>query len=245
MGDGGDPDQQQRDQGEHVDGIGHRPEDDHVDVLAVDLLGWRRARRAHEVPDRARRVVPPEPDPAEFVQGAAVPGVQGECPFLMGTRQAQRAGGQAHLAGQEVHIGFARRELTSLARGGVGDVEMLAGQRRLRHAHMGLPQLRCQQARFAGRPQRVGVVAQVNQRVAGQPVRPLVGRVERDRPVGRPDRVDVPLGAQVGAGEQAPGPAAVRFGGHYPRDQRGRLIAAPDIEHRRCAGQFLSEVHTH
>ncbi|HEY6297797.1 MAG TPA: MFS transporter [Streptosporangiaceae bacterium] len=60
----GDPDQDQRDQREHVDRPRHRTQDHHVDVPAVDVLVRSGARRADEVPDRARRVAPPEPDPA-------------------------------------------------------------------------------------------------------------------------------------------------------------------------------------
>jgi hypothetical protein len=99
-----------------------------------------------------------------------------------------------------VHVRLARGQRAGLGGGGAGDVEVLASQRRLRHAHVGLPQVRCQPARLTGGVQSVGVVAEVDQRVAGQPVRPLVRRVERDRPVGRADGVDVPLGAQVGPG---------------------------------------------
>jgi MFS family permease len=64
VGDRGDPDQDERDQREYVDRPGHRAQDHHVDVPAVDVLVRRGASRADEVPDRARRVVPPEPDPA-------------------------------------------------------------------------------------------------------------------------------------------------------------------------------------
>jgi hypothetical protein len=176
--------------------------------------------------------MPPEPDPAELVHRAAVRRVQCQGPFLVGTGLAERASGQAHLAGQEVHVGLVRRQRAGPGRGGVGDVEVMAGQRRLRHAHVRLPEVRCQTARLARRPQRVGVVAEVDQGIAGQPVRPLVGGVECDRPVGGADGVGVPLGTQVRAGQQAPGAAAVRFGGHDAREQRGGLIASPDIEHR-------------
>jgi MFS family permease len=60
----GDPDQDQRDQREHVDRPRHRAQDHHVDVPAVDVLVRSGTRRADEVPDRARRVASPEPDPA-------------------------------------------------------------------------------------------------------------------------------------------------------------------------------------
>jgi len=63
-GDRGDPDQDQRDQREHVDRPRYRPQDDHVDVPAVDVLVRSGAGRVDEMPDRARRVAPPEPDPA-------------------------------------------------------------------------------------------------------------------------------------------------------------------------------------
>jgi hypothetical protein len=193
------------------------------------------------MPDRARRVVPPEPDPAELVHRSAVHRVQGQGLLLMDTRTGQVAAGQAHLAGQEMHIGLVRRQLTCLGRGGVGDAEVLAGQGRLRHADVRLPQVRCQAAGLAGRPQRVSVVTQVDQRVAGQPVRPLVLRVECDRPVSRAGRVGVSLGAQVSAGQQAPGPAVVTIGGHHPGQQRGGLVATPDIEHRRRSRQLLPD----
>ena len=59
-----DPDQDQRDQREHVDRPGHGTQDHHVDVPGVDPLVRRGAGRGHEVPDRADRVVAPQPDPA-------------------------------------------------------------------------------------------------------------------------------------------------------------------------------------
>jgi MFS family permease len=59
-----DPDQDQRDQREHVDRPGHRAQDHHVDVPGVDPLVRCGPGRGQEVPDRADRVVPPEPDPA-------------------------------------------------------------------------------------------------------------------------------------------------------------------------------------
>ena len=64
VADRGNPDQDQRDQREHVDRPGHRAQDHHVDVPGVDPLVRRGAGRGQEVPDRADRVVPPEPDPA-------------------------------------------------------------------------------------------------------------------------------------------------------------------------------------
>jgi MFS family permease len=64
VGDRGDPDKDERDQREYVDRPGHGAQDHHVDVPAVDVLVRRGAGRADEMPDRARRVVPPEPDPA-------------------------------------------------------------------------------------------------------------------------------------------------------------------------------------
>ncbi|MGH3255368.1 MAG: MFS transporter [Streptosporangiaceae bacterium] len=63
-GDRGDPDQDQCEQREYVDRPRYRAQDHDVDVPAVDVLVGRGAGRADEVPDRARRVAPPEPDPA-------------------------------------------------------------------------------------------------------------------------------------------------------------------------------------
>jgi MFS family permease len=83
VADRGDPDQDQRDQREHVDRPRHRAQDHHVDVPGVDPLVRRGPGRGQEVPDRADRVVPPEPDPAQLVHRAAVRGIQREGALLM------------------------------------------------------------------------------------------------------------------------------------------------------------------
>ena len=44
------------------------------------------------------------------------------------------------------------------------------------------------------------------------------------------------------AGHQAPGPAALRFRRHDVRQQRRRLVEPLDVEHRRSARQFLSQL---
>jgi hypothetical protein len=242
VGDRGNPDQDQRDQGEHVDRPGHRAQQHHVDVPAVDALLRGGPGGADEVPDRARRVVPPQADPAELVHRAAVRRVQCQGLLLMLTRLRQPTARQAHLSGQEVHVGLVRGQRAGAGRGLGRDAQALPGQRGLRHAHVRLPVAGREAAGLVGRPQRVREVAQVDQGVAGQPVRPLVGRVEGHRPVGRADRVGVAFGAQVRAGHQAPGPAALRFGRDHPGQQRRGLVEPPDVEHRRCPRQFLPQV---
>ena len=242
VGDRGNPDQDQRDQREHVDRPGHRAQQHHVDVPAVDALLRGGTGGADEVPDRAGRVVPPEPDPAELVHRAAMRRVQRQGLFLVLAGGGQVAARQAHLAGQEVHVGLVRGQRAGPGRGLGRDVEALSGQRGLRHAHVRLPVAGREAARLVRRPQRVRVVAPVDQGVAGQPVRPLVGRVERHRPVGRADRLGVAFRAQVRAGHQAPGPAALRFGRDHPGQQRGGLVETPDVEHRRSPRQLLPQL---
>ena len=78
-----DPDQDQRDQREHVDRPRHRAQDHHVDVPGVDPLVRRGPGRGQEMPDGADRVVPPESDPAQLVHRAAVRGIQREGALLM------------------------------------------------------------------------------------------------------------------------------------------------------------------
>jgi hypothetical protein len=239
VGDRGNPDQDQRDQREHVDRPGHRAQQHHVDVPAVDALLRRGPGGADEMPDRARRVVPPQADPAELVHRAAVRRVQCQRLLLMLAGLHQLTTGQAHLAGQEVHVGLVRGQRAGPGRGLGRDARSLPGQRGLRHAYMRLPVAGRKAAGLVRRPQRVREVAQVDQGVAGQPVRPLVGRIEGHRPVGRADRLGVAFRAQVRPGHQAPGPAALRFGRNHPRQQRRGLVEAPDVEHRRGPGQLL------
>jgi hypothetical protein len=238
VSDRGNPDQDQRDQGEHVDRPGHRAQQHHVDVPAVDALLRGGPGRADEVPDRARRIVPPQTDPAELVHRAAVRRVQCQGLLLMLTRLGQPTPRQAHLAGQEVHVGLVRGQRAGLRRGLGRDAQALSGQRGLCHAHVRLPVAGREAARLVGRAQCVREVAQVDQGIAGQPVRPLVGRVQGHRPVGRADRIGVAFGAQVRAGHQAPGAAALRFGRDHPGQQRRGLVEPPDVEHRRCPRQL-------
>ena len=184
------------------------------------MLAWRGPRRADEVPDRADRVVPPQPDPAELVHRAAVRRVKGERALLVVPRAVQVAARERHLAGQEVHVGLVRREPARLGRGGGGERRAAPAASAACATHTWV----CQYAgreppRLRRRPQRLGVVAQVHQRVGGQPVRPLLGRLDRRGPVGGLDRLGEPVGAQVRAGEQAPGPAAARLGGDQPGEQ--------------------------
>ena len=239
VGDRGYPDQDQRDQCEHVDRPGHRAQQHHIDVPAVDALLRRGPGGADEVPDRAGRVVLPEPDPAELVHRAAVRRVQCQGLLLMLTGLHQPTTGQAHLAGQEVHVRLVRGQRAGPGCGFGRDTRALPGQRGLRHAYVRLPVAGREAARLVRRPQRVREVAQVDQGVAGQPVRPFVGRVEGHRPVGRADRLGVAFRAQVRPGHQAPSPAALRFGRNHPRQQRRGLVEPPDVEHRRGPGQLL------
>jgi hypothetical protein len=242
VGDRGNPDQDQRDQREHVDRPGHRAQQHHVDVPAVDALFGGGPGGADEVPDRAGRVVSPQADPAELVHRAAVRRVERQGLFLMLPGLRQLPTGQTHLAGQEVHVGLVRGQRAGPGRRLGRDVQALPGQRGLRHAHVRLPVAGREAARLVRRPQRVRVVAQVDQGVAGQPVRPLVGGVEGHRPVGRADRLGVAFRAQVRAGHQAPGPAALGFGRDHPGQQRRGLVETPDVEHRRCPRQLLPQL---
>jgi hypothetical protein len=186
--------------------------------------------------------MPPEPDPAQLVHRAAVRGIEREGSFLVLTRMPQVAAGQTHLAGEEVHVGLVRSQATGPRRRLGGDVEPLRRQGGLGHADVRLPVAGRKPARLVGRPQRGRVAGQVDQGVAGQPVWPLVGGIEGHRPLGGGDRVRVALPAQVRAGHQAPGPAALRFGGHHSGQQRGGLLEAPDVEHRRRPGQLLPQL---
>jgi MFS family permease len=229
--DRGDPDQDQRDQREHVDRPGHGAQDHHVDVPCVDLLVRRGAGRGQEVTDRADRVVPPQPDPAQFVHRAAVRRVQRQGPFLMLARGRKVATAQAHLAGQEMDVGLVRGQGPGPGRRVGRGVQPMGGQGGLSQAHVRLPVGGREPARLLRRAQRVGVVTHVNQGVAGQPVRPLVLGIKGHRPVGHLDRFGVPVRAQVRAGHQAPGPAAVGLRGHDPGQQPRRLVVAPDVEH--------------
>jgi hypothetical protein len=242
VSDRGNPDHDQRDQREHVDRPGHRAQQHHVDVPAVDALLGGHPRRADEVPDRPGRVVPPEPDPAELVHRAAVRRVERQGQFLALAGGGQVTARQAHLTGEEVHVRLVRGQRAGAGRGLGGDVEALPGQRGLRHAHVRLPVTGREAARRLRRPQRIGVVAQVDQGVAGQPVRPLVGRVEGHRPVGRADRLGIAFPAQVRAGHQAPGPAALGLGRDQPGQQRRGLVETPDVEHGRSPRQFLAQL---
>jgi hypothetical protein len=238
----GDPDQDQRDQREHVDRPGHGAQDHHVDVPCVDLLVRRRAGRGKEMADRADRVVPPQPDPAQFVHRAAVRRVQRQGAFLMLARGRQVAVAQAHLAGEEMDVGLVRGQGPGPGRCVGSGVQPVGGQGGLSQAHVCLPVGGRKPARLLRRAQRVGVVAQVNEGVAGQPVRPLVLGVKGHRPVGHLDGLGVPVRAQVRTGHQAPGPAAVRLRRDDAGQQPRRLVVAPDVEHGRGARQFLPQL---
>jgi hypothetical protein len=240
--DRGHPQQDQRDQHEDVDHPGHGPQDDHVDVPAVDVLAGRGARGADEVPDRTRRVVPPQPDPAELVHRAAVRGVEGEGAFLVRTGSVELPPRQRHLAGQEVHVGLVRREAAGLRRRGGGDGLLGRGQRRLRDAHVSLPVRGGQPPRLGRRAQCLRVVAEVHERVAGEPVRPFLGRLDRRGPVGRLDRLLIPVGTEVRAREQAPRTAAAGLGGDHAGEQRGRFLVPSEVEHGRGPRQLLPKL---
>jgi len=232
----GDPQQNERDQGKHVNRPGQGAQDHHVDVAAVDPLGRRGARCADEVPDRARGVVPPQPDPAKLVHRAAVRRVQRERPLLMLTGRRQSPGAQRHLARQEVHVGLVRRQRPRLRRRGRRDVQPVRGQGSLSQADVRLPEHRRQPACLPRGSQRAGRVAEVHQRAAGKTVRPFVIWVQRDRTVGGIQRVTVPCRAQLRPGQQAPRPAVLRLGGDHPGEQRRCLAEPPDIQHRRGPG---------
>jgi MFS family permease len=216
VADRGNPDQDQRDEREHVDRPGYRAQDDHVDVPGVDSLVRRGPGRGQEVPDRADRVVPPQPDPAQLVHGAAVRGIQRERALLMLARGGQIAAAQAHLAGQEVHVGFVGGQGPGSSRRVGGGIQPMGGQGGLGQADVRLPVAGREPARLLRRAQRVGVVALVDQCVAGQAVRPLVRGVQGHGPVGHLDGLGVPVRAQVRTGHQAPGPAAVRLRRYDP-----------------------------
>jgi hypothetical protein len=137
--------------------------------------------------------------------------IEGERALLVLARGGQVPAGQAHLARQEVDIGLVRGQGPGAGRRAGGDVQAVGGQGGLGHADVRLPVTRREPGRLVRRAQRVGLVAQVDQRVAGQAVRPLIGGIQGRRPVGHLDRLGVTLSAQVRAGHQAPGPAAVRL----------------------------------
>ncbi len=242
MGDRGDPDQDEREQREHVDRPRHRAQDHHVDVPAVDALIRGGAGRADEVPDRTSRVVPPEPDPAQLVHRAAVRRIEGERAFLVLARLRQVPADQAHLSRKEVDIRLVRRQCPGPRRRLRGGVKPVGGQGGLGHADVRLPVTRREPAPLLRRAQRVLVAAQVNQGIAGQAVRPLVGGVEGRRPVGHLDRLGIALRAQVRPGHQAPGPAAVRLCRHDAGQQFGCLVEPPDVEHRRRPRQLLPQL---
>jgi hypothetical protein len=187
--------------------------------------------------------MPPEPDPAELVHRAAVRGIEREGSFLVFPRLRQIAAGQAHLAGEEMHVRLVRGQAAGPRRRLGGDVEPLGRQGGLGDADVRLPVAGREPARLVGRPQRGRIAGQVDQGVAGQAVRPLVGGIEGHRPVGGGDRVRVAIPAQVRAGHQAPGPAALRFRGHHPGQQRGGLLEAPDVKHRRSPRQLLPQLN--
>ena len=146
-----DPDQDQRDEREHVDRPGHRAQDHHVDVPGVDALIRRGPGRGQEVPDRADRVVPPQPDPAQLVHRPAVRGIQREGALLMLARGGQVAAAQAHLAGQEMHVGLVGSQGPGPGRRVGGGVQPLGGQGGLSQAHVGLPVAGCEPARLVRR----------------------------------------------------------------------------------------------
>jgi hypothetical protein len=191
------------------------------------------------VPDGADWVVPPQPDPAQLVHRAAVRGIQRQGTLLMLARGGQVASAQAHLAGQEMHVGLVGSQGPGPGRRVGGGVQPLGGQGGLGQADVRLPVAGREPARLLRRAQRVGVVAQVDQRVAGQTVRPLVRRIQRHRPVGHLDGLGVPVRAQMRTGHQAPGPAAVRLRRHDPGQQPRRLVEPLDVEHRRSTRQLL------
>ena len=153
-----------------------------------------------------------QPDPAKLVHRAAVRRVKGQGALLVLAGPVQVTAREGDLAGQEVHVGFVRRELRGLGRGGGGDRGLAGGKRGLRDAHMGLPVTGGEPPGLRRRPQRLPVVAQVHQRVGGQPVRPLLDWLDGGRPVGGLNGFGEAVSAQVRAGEQAPGPAAARLG---------------------------------
>ncbi len=194
------------------------------------------------MPDRASRVMPPEPDPAKLVHGAAMRGIKRKGSFLVLMGRRQVAAGQAHLAGEEVDIRLVRGQAARPGRRLSGDVESLGRQGGLGDADVRLPVARREPPRFIGGPQRMRVVAQVNQGVAGQAVRPLVRGVKGHRPAGGGAGVGVAVRAQVRAGHQAPGPGALRLGRHHPGEQLGGLPEALDVEHRRSARQLLPQL---
>ena len=137
--------------------------------------------------------------------------IESERALLVFTRTGQVPAGQAHLAREEVDIRLVRSQGPGTGRGAGGDLQAVGGQRGLGDADVRLPVTRREPARLVRRAQRVRILAQMDQRVAGQAVRPLIGGVQGRRPVGHLDRLGVALRAQVRAGHQAPGPAAVRL----------------------------------
>ncbi|HEY6297796.1 MAG TPA: hypothetical protein VIX15_19235, partial [Streptosporangiaceae bacterium] len=119
--------------------------------------------------------------------------VEGERVLLVLTRRSQVPAGQAHLARQEVDIRLVRGQGPGAARRSGGDLQAVGGQRGLGHADVRLPVTRREPGRLLRRAQRVGVPAQVHQRVAGQAVRPLVRGIQGRGAVGYLDRVGVAL----------------------------------------------------
>ena len=194
------------------------------------------------MPDGAAGVVQAQPDPAQFVHGPAVRGVQRQRALLVHPGRLQVARGQAHLARQEVHVRLVRGQAAGLPGRGGGDVQAPGPQRRLRHADMGLPVSRGQPPGLHARPQRLGVVVGVQQRVAGQPVRPFVRRIQAHRAVGRVHGLLVPPRAELSPGQQAPGPGVLRLRRDQPGQHPARLVVAFHIEHRVGARQLLPEL---
>ena len=181
-----------------------------------------------------------QPDPAELVHRAAVRRVQRQGLFLvLAGARARSPRARLTLPDRKCTSGSFGASARARDAASAAMSEALRGQRGLRHAHVRLPVAGRQAARLVRRPQRVRVVAPVDQGVAGQPVRPLVGRVEGRRPVGGADRLGVAFRAQVRAGHQAPGPAALRLGRDHPGQQRRGLVEAPDVEHRGGPRQLL------
>jgi hypothetical protein len=241
VGDDRNPDEDEGGQREDVDHPGHGPQDHHVDVPAVDALAGGDARGADEVPDGAPGVVPPEPDAAQLVHGPAVGRIQGKRPLLVLPRRVQIAAGQAYLAGEEVHVGLVRREGARLLGRGRGDVEPPRAERGLGHADVGLPVPRREPARLVAGPQRLSVVVGVQQRVAGQPVRPLIRGIQRHRAVGGVNGLLVAARPEVSTGQQAPCPRVLGLGRDQAGEQATCLVVAFHVQHRVGPREFLPD----
>ena len=100
----------------------------------------RGPRGADEVPDRADRVVPPQPDPAELVHRPAVRRVERRARAPGGPRAAARSPrASATLPDRKCTSGSFGASLPRLGRRGRGEGGLAGRQRRLRDAHVGLP----------------------------------------------------------------------------------------------------------